>query len=125
MFKVYLVVLLSLGFKASAQILVEDQGPGEGAPLGTVQAERPAVGRGAAVDYFKKRDERKASPPVDRNPSSLSSSDRVLMLHAGTFLNDKAYRWGREAKVEGRPEQPPVVSIVRLSPLAHRFVTQE
>lgn len=78
--KILIAILFLVGFTAEAQILVEE----------------PKVGRDAAAEYFKKREPKSAS----RTTSSFEGSDRVLMLHAGTFINDKAYRWGRDGKTE-------------------------
>ncbi|OFZ12443.1 MAG: hypothetical protein A2Z20_06645 [Bdellovibrionales bacterium RBG_16_40_8] len=58
------------------------------------QAESPKLGRDAATDYFKQRENK-----TERKPNQ-SGGDRVLMLHGGTFLNDKAYRWGSKHKTE-------------------------
>jgi hypothetical protein len=57
------------------------------------------VGRSAAADYFKKREGKTAEREVASKGGGGGDS-RVLMLHAGTFINDTAYRWGRKSKVE-------------------------
>jgi len=74
-----------------AQILVEDGGDTNASEASPAS---PRVGRAAATDYFKKREK-----VIQRRTSS--SSDRVLMLHLGKFINDKAYRWGTKSSEEG------------------------
>ncbi|MCB0350344.1 MAG: hypothetical protein KDD38_04115 [Bdellovibrionales bacterium] len=88
MAKLLAAAVLFLSLSSHAQILVEDP---EG---GAVEA--PRVGRGAATDYFKKREavrEEREDRPVRYD------SERILMLDVGTFVNDKAYRWGSQKKI--------------------------
>lgn len=66
-----------------AQVLVEDPG--------TTQ-----VGPKAAENYFIKRKEKEAPRAV----ASDGGGDRFMSLHVGTFMNDKAYRWGTKKRAE-------------------------
>jgi hypothetical protein len=54
----------------------------------------PQVGRGAAAKYF--------SPAREPNQSQSQfvggSSDRVLSLHFGKFMDSQAYEWGRTGR---------------------------
>lgn len=104
----FLVILPS-----SAQILIEDpsranRGVVPGRPYAQAESESEAprtqgkTGKAAATDYFKKREKSRESS-VQREVAASgggASGDRVLMLHIGTFINDKAYRWGKHNSSE-------------------------
>lgn len=94
-------LVLGLGFVGLsrplvAQILVEDLGSQGGASV----QRKPVVGRGAAVDYFKAREKRSVRDDEATRTPDATGGDRVLMLHLGTFINDKAYRWGQHKRVD-------------------------
>lgn len=91
---IFVVSLFAHSRPILAQILIED--PSKGVADAPVEPPaKPKVGQGAASDYFKKRDQRHEQT---RDPSALGA--RVLMLHLGNFINDKAYRWGSKNRVE-------------------------
>lgn len=62
------------------------------------QEGQPRVGKAAAMDYFKTREANRSEDQSGR--SVASERDRVLMLYLGTFINDKAYRWGSLSRQE-------------------------
>ena len=89
-----IVGIFSLIFMNSvhAQILVDE---------GSESAPRPRVGKGAAADYFKAREEHREAAngrserrSTERQPDSSASAGRYLTIHMGSFISDKAYRWG-------------------------------
>jgi hypothetical protein len=93
-----------IAIPSKSQILIEDPERGISAPV--ARAEETKVGRSAATDYFKKRQASRASDDGEssgRRPDA-EISDRVMMLHVGTFVNDTAYRWGRDNKIESPGE---------------------
>lgn len=102
--RLFLVLLVQLFFISPlfAQILIDD--PARTAPgRPYAQGEKPKVGKGAATDYFKKREAVRENEP-ERDVAAMkgggATGDRVLMMHIGTFINDKAYRWGSRNSVE-------------------------
>lgn len=78
--------------QAYSQILVEDGNTAR-------PTAQPNVGRSAATEYFKKREKANVEEPA-RDKATVETSDRIMALHIGTFLNDKAYRWGSKNRVE-------------------------
>lgn len=97
-------LIVSVGYQVTgeAQILIE----GPEASTVTADADHteeskpvyvsPRVGKSAATDYFKKRE----AHSQKSGRTTASSSDRVLMIHLGKFINDKAYRWGKKDSAE-------------------------
>ena len=59
--------------------------------------EVPQTGKRAADQYFLKR--KRSSNFQKRRPAYVA--DHYLALHLGTFVNDKAYRWGETEEREG------------------------
>ncbi len=94
-----LMLVGPLGQTAQAQILIDETNE---MPASQPSA-RPKVGKGAAADYFKARGHRdtasaaEAKDASDRRPAANHGVDRYLTLHMGTFLSDKAYRWGNNS----------------------------
>ena len=108
-FAAFLFIGLAFSLTANAQlrgyqqILVED---GATVPVETEPAQStatsatpqpPRTGKAAATDYFRQREKKEQKQTFERAPSS---SERVLMIHLGTFLNDKAHRWGNKLRDE-------------------------
>ena len=67
------------------------------------------AGKGAAGDYFKKRQEYRKKRALNRRKGlresqsrsvAASSASHYLALHLGGFLEDKAYRWGEKSTDE-------------------------
>jgi hypothetical protein len=96
-------ILMQFSVSAWAQILIEDPAPQAPRPsLAQAPSEKPRVGRDAAVDYFKKRETHKDEE--ERSPDSSGGGGggaRYMSLHLGTFLSDKAYRWGNDTHEKG------------------------
>lgn len=61
------------------------------------QTYTPQTGKSAASEYFKRR-KTVASTEVEptRQLTQVGGSDRVMSVMVGSFINDKAYRWGRK-----------------------------
>jgi hypothetical protein len=89
--------LLLFSVCSYAQILVDEGTTNESSP-----SEPTKVGKEAATDYFKARENRRVArreddTVVERHPDSSHGGDRYLTIHFGTFVNDKAYRWGQHS----------------------------
>ncbi len=89
-----LLLFVSLVFSGavSAQILIDDP---------TAQPPKRKVGQAAAAEYFKER-EKARSGGDDREVAAAKGGggEHALALHVGTFVNDKAYRWGTKDRVD-------------------------
>jgi hypothetical protein len=113
--------VLAVGFLSSAsyaQILIDDgkgesslpssspnavhqenQAPAADQSPSFAPAEKHNSGEGAARQYFLERKQRGTSMGGARAPSSVGgggSGSRYMALQAGTFVNDKQYRWGNK-----------------------------
>lgn len=96
------LMLLFVFAGARAQILIEDPSNKMTSSSGVSASDEAVnreVGEGAATEYFKKREQR-STQRSESTRDLASGGVRVLMLHVGTFINDRAYRWGSRSRVE-------------------------